>query len=607
MAPLVEVDRLRVAARDERGCENVIVKDVSFEVQRGEVVALIGESGSGKTTIALSLMGYARAGVTIAGGSIAFDGRNLLDMSQREISSLRGRDIAYVPQSAAAAFNPARPLLKQVIESSQIHRLMPVAEAEAKAVSLFRELMLPNPEKVGERYPHQVSGGQLQRLLAAMALVTDPSLVIFDEPTTALDVTTQIEVLRAFKKAIKERGTTAVYVTHDLAVVAQIADRIIVLRDGIIREIDATRRILKEPKNDYTKSLLAAAEPQVRTARSEALQETSTPPVLEVKHVTAGYGATDREGIPTLPVIRDVSLSIKHGTTLGVIGESGCGKSTLARVVAGLLPAAQGEVLLNGAPLPRSAAERTRDQLRGIQIVFQMADTALNPARPVSRILGRPLEFYHGLSGDKRRRRVAELLDMVRLPANMVGRFPGELSGGQKQRVNLARALAAEPSLILCDEVTSALDTVVGAAILNLLAELQRELGLAYLFISHDLSTVKAVCDEVMILYAGQMMERGNRSALRERPLHPYSELLISSVPELRQGWLDGISETVLKEATAGVARPGRGAACSFFERCSVRIPGRCDIEPTPLRRLSKGADIRCQRTEEELMELRAR
>lgn len=599
MAPLVKVEGLRVTARDERGRESVIVKEVSFEVEPGEVVALIGESGSGKTTIALSLMGYARSGTKIAGGSIIFDGRNVLDMNTRELSSLRGCDIAYVPQSAAASFNPARPLVKQVIESARIHRVMPAAAATAKAVALFRELVLPSPEKVGERYPHQVSGGQLQRLLAAMALVTDPKLVVFDEPTTALDVTTQVEVLRLFKKAIKERGTTAVYVSHDLAVVAQMADRIIVLRDGAIREVDVTRRILSSPRNEYTKRLLAAAEPQVRAPETTGDATTS---VLEVKSVTAGYGVVDRDGVPALPVLRDISLAIKPGTTLGVIGESGCGKSTLARVIAGLLPAAGGEVLLNGVALPRIAAERTRDQLRRIQIVFQMADTALNPARSISRILGRPLEFYHNLSGEKRRRRIAELLDMVRLPTTIAERYPSELSGGQKQRVNLARALAAEPSVILCDEVTSALDTVVGAAILDLLAELQRELGVASLFISHDLSTVKAVCDEVMILYAGQIMEHGTSVAMRQRPLHPYSDLLISSVPELRQGWLDGVCERGLTNTTA--PQPWRAETCSFFERCLVRIPGRCDAEPTPVHRLSKGADIRCHRTEQELIEL---
>ncbi|RXG91894.1 ABC transporter ATP-binding protein [Bradyrhizobium vignae] len=604
MAPLVKVDRLCVTARDERGNNRAIVKDVSFEVQRGEVVALIGESGSGKTTIALSLMGHTRSGIKIAGGSITFDGQSLLDMRSRDLSIVRGRDIAYVPQCAAASFNPAHPLLRQVIESSQIHRVMSAAEAEAKAIALFRELALPNPDHIGQRYSHQVSGGQIQRLLAAMALVTDPKLVIFDEPTTALDVTTQIEVLRVFKTAIKKRGTTAVYVSHDLAVVAQMADRIIVLRDGIIREVASTGRILTQPRNDYTKILLAAAKPRVRAATNGIRKETSVPPVLKVMNVVAGHGAVDERGIPAVPLLRDVGFSIKAGSTLGVIGESGSGKSTLARVIAGLLPATRGEVLLNGTKLPRNAAHRTRDQLRRIQIVFQIADTALNPARSIGRILGRPLEFYNGLVGDKRRRCVAELLDMVHLPAAVADLFPSELSGGQKQRVNLARALAAEPSLILCDEVTSGLDTVVRAAILDLLAKLQRDLGVAYLFISHDLSTVKAVCDEVMVLYAGQRMEYGSRGALHQRPRHPYSDLLISSVPELRQGWLDGISEMMPKETSAAIAGVAGGETCRFFERCAVRIQGRCDVEGIPVRLLSKGAEIRCQRTEQELIEL---
>jgi peptide/nickel transport system ATP-binding protein len=304
--------------------------------------------------------------------------------------------------------------------------------------------------------------------------------------------------------------------------------------------------------------------------------------------------------MPQLPVLREVSFSIRPGSTLGVIGESGCGKSTLARVIAGLLPAARGELRLSGSALRGRLAERSRDELRKVQIVFQMADTALNPSRSVARILARPLEFYRGLRGDQCRRRVAALIDMVRLPANVASRFPDELSGGQKQRVNLARALAAEPALILCDEVTSALDTVVGAAILDLLAELRKELGVAYMFISHDLSIVRAICDEIMILYAGQMMEFGSREALRNRPFHPYSDLLISSVPELRPGWLDGISETHVKEA-AGAPPASRGQACSFFGRCALRIPGRCDTQAPPIRHLSKGAEIRCQRSEEEL------
>src|SRR5260221_2516207 len=473
--------------------------------------------------------------------------------------------------------------MTQGVESAPIHQTMPIAEARAKARSLFRALALPDPDYIGERYPPQVSGGQLQRLLAAMALITDPNLLIFDEPTTALDVTTQIEVLRAFKKVVREGGATALYVSHDLAVVAQMADRIIVLGEGEIREVGGTERVIAAPSNDYTKSLLAAAEPVARgNAPVQPCGTASIAPVLEVENVIAGYGPVDSDGIPLVPVLRDISFSIRPGSTLGIVGESGCGKSTLARVVAGLLPAAKGAVRLRGELLPRSLSARTRDQLRQVQIVFPMADTALNPSRNVARILGRPLEFYHGLYGEARRRRVTALLDMVRLPANIAERFPGELSGGQKQRVNLARALAADPPLILCDEVTSSLDTVVGAAILDLLNELQRELGAAYMFISHDLSIVRAICDEIIILHAGQMMEFGSRNALREQPFHPYSDLLISSVPELRTGLLDGISEAHLHEA-AGASDLLRADTCSFFARCALRIPGRCDTALPPI------------------------
>ena len=598
--PLAVFEDLQVAAVDQRGLRRPIVKGVSFAIEPGEVVALIGESGSGKTTIAMSLMGYARPGTAIMGGRIIFAGRDIRSLKPRELASLRGREIAYVAQSAAASFNPARTIMAQVVESAAIHGIGSRAEAERKAVALFRELALPDPEHVGARYPHQVSGGQLQRLLAAMALLTGPRLVIFDEPTTALDVTTQIEVLRAFKKVVREHGTTALYVSHDLAVVAQMADRIVVLRDGAVQEIGRTEALIRAPQHPYTASLLAAAEPAPR-ATAEPVAEAT--PLLQVDGLTAGYSGMGEDGLPRVPVLHDVSFSIPAGATLGVVGESGCGKSTLARVIAGLLPQAKGTVLIDGQPLPPRLADRTRDQLQKIQIVFQMADTALNPAQTIGRIIGRPLAFYRGLSGAARRRRVLEILDMVRLPASTVDRLPGELSGGQKQRANLARALAAEPKLVLCDEVTSALDTVVGAAVLDLLSELKRELGLSYMFISHDLSIVRSICDEVMILYSGQSMERGSRGTLAAQPLHPYSDLLMASVPELRTGWLDGLDPVHLSEAAGGVGGPARTVACTFFPRCAVRIPGRCDTEPTPIRTLSKGAVIRCQRTEAELLE----
>jgi len=586
MVDQVRVSGLKVTAPGDDDRPATIVRDVSFSIPKGEVLALIGESGSGKTTIALALMGYARGGCQIAEGSIEVAGTDVLALDAAQLGAYRGATVAYVAQSAAASFNPSRTIMDQVTEPATIHGLLSRANAETKAVELFRALALPDPDTIGRRYPHQVSGGQLQRLMAAMALITDPALVILDEPTTALDVTTQIEALRVFKKVVAERGATAVYVSHDLAVVAQMADRIVVLRHGEVREAGLTDQVLHAPQDDYTQTLMAAARPQVRTAA--AVAEAAPAPLLEVRGVTASYGR--------VPVLQDVSLSIARGATLGVIGESGSGKSTLARVVAGLLPPSAGTVLLDGDALPPALARRSREQLRRVQIVFQNADTALNPAHSVEGILGRPLELYHGLKGDARERRVTELLDLIRLPAALAGRRAGELSGGQKQRINLARALAAEPDLILCDEVTSALDTVVAAAILDLMAELRRGLGVSFMFISHDISTVRAICDEIVVLYAGRKVQAGGREAFSAPPFHPYTDLLVGSVPEMRRGWLE---ETAVREAR----KPAPAAAlglCGFLDRCPVRIEGVCDRLPPPRVRLA-GSEVLCHRGDEGL------
>jgi peptide/nickel transport system ATP-binding protein len=575
---------------------------VSFSVPKGEVLALIGESGSGKTTIALTLLGYARRGCRITGGSIRIGDTKVLDLDAEGLYDLRGRKVSYIAQSAAAAFNPMKTIMDQVVEGAVIHGTATRAQAQAKAVALFRELALPDPDNIGARYPHQVSGGQLQRLMAAMALITEPELVVLDEPTTALDVTTQIEVLRAFKKVVRDRGATAVYVSHDLAVVAQMADQILVLSDGQMREIGATEDILERPKHPYTQSLLAAAAPRPRTGAAEAAET----PLLEIRGLVAGYGRADASGMPAVRVLDNVDLSIARGRTLGVIGESGSGKTTLARVVAGLVPAARGTVLFDGKPLPTNLTERTREQFRRIQIVFQNADTVLNPAHDIERILARPLAFYHDVRGDEARKRIAQLLDLVKLPAAIASRKPGELSGGQKQRVNLARALAAEPDLILCDEVTSALDTVVGAAVLDLLADLRRELGLSLMFISHDISTVRAVCDQVMVLYSGCKVDSGSRQALAAPPFHPYADLLISSVPELRTGWLEGLPARLAVEAPApGASKPPPGL-CTFLDRCPVRIAGKCDREAPPRRALGGGKEILCHHASAELEALQS-
>ncbi|WP_321957693.1 ABC transporter ATP-binding protein [Paraburkholderia bannensis] len=607
----VEVRGLRVVGSRPGEADTTIVHGVDLDIARGEVLALIGESGSGKTTIALSLMGHARGGCRIAGGTVRVGDTDVFALGAGELAALRGRRVAYIAQSAAAAFNPARTILDQVIESALIHRTMTKAAAQAKAVELFRALALPQPESIGQRYPHQVSGGQLQRLMAAMALITDPELVILDEPTTALDVTTQVDVLRAFRSVIRERGMTAVYVSHDLAVVGQMADRIAVLSDGVVREIGTTAQILQAPTHPYTQSLVAAVTPadvlpvQHDTDAADKADEADAP-LLEIRRVAAGYGRRDAKGWPEKMILNDIDLTIRRSETVGVIGESGSGKSTLAKVIAGLVPSCGGSVLLDGEPLPRGLQGRTRDQFRRIQIVFQNADTALNPVHSVERTLARPLAFYHGLKGAKAKRRVAELLELVKLPPSVAQRSTTELSGGQKQRVNLARALAAEPDLILCDEVTSALDTVVGAAILDLLRDLQKKLGVSYLFITHDIAKVRAISDDIVVLYAGHRVESGDRHALSAPPLHPYSHLLVSSAPEPREGWLDEAGERCHRP----LAPIGEVAAdpdlCTFLARCTSRMDGVCNRTAPSLRTFGNGAQVLCHRTEADLTMLQS-
>jgi len=533
MGATVVVDKLSVSAGSA-----TLVDALSFTIRPGEVLALIGESGSGKTTTALALMGHARRGCRISGGSVRIGDVEVLSLGARQLRALRGRTVSYIAQSAAASFDPSRCILDQVIEPACLHGTLPRGEAELRAIALFRELALPEPETIGQRYPHQVSGGQLQRLMAAMALITDPELVILDEPTTALDVTTQVEVLRAFRRVVRERKVTAVYVSHDLAVVAQMADHILVLRDGCMREVGTTERLLAAPQNEYTQSLLAAARPATRSAGTVGA---GAEVLLRVKGLSAGYGARGPGGKPAVTILEDIDLELKRGQAIGVIGESGSGKTTLARVIAGLLPPCAGTMAFDGRVLPPALQARSRDDLRRIQIVFQSADTALNPSQTIERILARPLQFYRGLKGEPLRRRIDELLDLVKLPRTLAGRLPGGLSGGQKQRVNLARALAADPDIILCDEVTSALDTVVGAAVLDLIAELRRELGVSYLFISHDLHTVRAVCDEIVVMRNGRKLAQVARADYERGPHHPYYEELARAVPELRRGWLDDL------------------------------------------------------------------
>jgi peptide/nickel transport system ATP-binding protein len=539
MSLLLEISDLRIEGQSE-GREWVeLVKGVSLKLEKGEVLGLIGESGAGKSTIGLASLGYARDGCRLAAGSIKLNGEELLGASHQRLRDIRGVRVAYVAQSAAAAFNPAHRLSSQVIEAAVQHGVMSPEQALAEAKRLYRKLRLPNPEIFGERYPHQVSGGQLQRAMTAMAMVARPDLIVFDEPTTALDVTTQVEVLAAIKAAIRDEGAAALYITHDLAVVAQVADRIMVLRDGDMVEVGETEQILHRPRMPYTRDLV-----NVRRVGGDRPPPDRDVPVLEVDHVTASY-TRSRDFL----VLEDVTTAVQPGMTLAVVGESGSGKSTLARVITGLLPPLDGEVRYKGRPLARALKERRKDELRELQMIYQMPDVALNPRQKVFEIVGRPLDFYFGIGRGERRDRVAQLLQQIELSPDFADRYPAELSGGQKQRVCIARALAAEPDLIICDEVTSALDPLVADGILRLLLRIQKETHVSYLFITHDLATVKAIAHGIVVMYQGRVVEQGSKEEILRPPHDAYTELLLSSVPEMRTGWLERVLETRRMEA----------------------------------------------------------
>jgi peptide/nickel transport system ATP-binding protein len=517
---------LKVTDLEIKAGDTTIVDRVSFDLEKGRVLGLIGESGAGKSTIGLASLGHSRDGLGITGGRVELNGRDILQLSSRDTRRVRGVAVTYVAQSAAAAFNPAHRLIEQVIEATLWHRLMSRSQAIERAKELFALLGLPDPRTFGDRYPHQGSGGQLQRAMTAMALCPHPELIVFDEPTTALDVTTQIEVLAAIKQAIARTGTSALYISHDLAVVAQVADEILVLRNGRMVERGSVDVIFNAPKEDYTRRLVSMRQTE-KPARKEVEDK-----LLSIVCIKAGY-------TPGVAVLHDVSVDLRRGETLAVVGESGSGKSTLARVVTGLLPPISGRLHFDGKDLPGELAARTPETLRHIQIVNQIPDLALNPRQTVEAILARPLTFYFGLKGAALKRRLATLLDQIELPQSMLDRYPAELSGGQKQRICIARALAADPKLIICDEPTSALDPLVAEGILDLLTRLQTEVGTSYLFITHDLAIVRAIADSIAVMLEGKVVRYGRKSEVLAPPFDSYTERLIASVPEMRPGWLD--------------------------------------------------------------------
>ncbi len=530
---LLKVRDLKIGATvyppGEKPHDIEIVHGVSFDLERGKVLGLIGESGAGKSTIGLASMAYGRGGVKITGGEVWVNGRDILTTSHGDIRKLRGGEVTYVSQSAAASFNPAKKIMDQVVEAAVEQKKFTRKVAEGRARELFAKLGLPDPDNIGDRYPHQVSGGQLQRCMTALALCPEPDLVVFDEPTTALDVTTQIDVLMAIKEAIADTGVAALYITHDLAVVAQVSDDIMVLRMGNTVEYGHTDQIINNPQEEYTKALVS-----VRSIEHEEKQPTPEP-VLSVDGITARYKGLNFD------VLHNVNVELHPGQTLAVVGESGSGKSTLARVITGLLPPRDGEITFAGRMLSPDLKGRTREDLRELQMIYQMADVAMNPRQTVGTIIGRPLEFYFNMRGAEKRKRIVELLDEIELGEKFIDRYPAELSGGQKQRVCIARSLAAKPKMIICDEVTSALDPLVADGILKLLLDLQKIEDVAYLFITHDLATVRAISDSIAVMYQGRVVRYGPKSQVLSPPFDDYTDLLLSSVPEMHLGWLEEV------------------------------------------------------------------
>ncbi|PIP00037.1 dipeptide ABC transporter ATP-binding protein [Pleomorphomonas carboxyditropha] len=539
-APLIAVDDLTIDyGRQPAACHRA-VDGVSFDIRPGEVLGLAGESGSGKSTVAYALLARRRPGSRIVSGRILFEGEDILPLPERQVRLLRGGRIGFVPQNPATSLTPSMPVGRQIVETIEIHGVARGAAARRLAEDLLARVHLPEPQALARRYPHQLSGGQQQRVLIAMALACRPRLLVLDEPTTGLDVTTQAQILTLLADIRAEFATAMLYVSHDLAALGRLADRIAVMKDGRLVEIGPTASIVGSPRQPYTRVLLAALPdldrpPAGVTDDAAKRNGGEGKPLLEIDGLVAAYRG---EGLSAIwrrppPTVRDVSFSIRRGETFALIGESGSGKSTIARAILGLTPHRRGGVRFDGRDLPADARRWQGEWRRRIQIVFQNPDASLNPRHSVAAILGRPLERFFGLRGRDRRLRAAELLESVRLDPAFLDRRPDQLSGGQRQRVAIARALAAEPEVLICDEVLSALDVSVQAEILALLRTLQAERHLTYLFISHDLAVVRWFAQSVGVLHRGEFCALGPVEEVFSPPHHPYTARLLAAVPRI--------------------------------------------------------------------------
>lgn len=528
-APLLSVEGLEVHFGD-----HAAVRGVDFAVRSGDTVAVVGESGSGKSTTAAAILGLLPTGGRITAGRIVFDGSDIAGADRRTLRAIRGREIGYIPQDPMANLNPVWKVGFQVSEALRANTSG--RDARRRAVELLAQAGMRDPAKQAGRYPHQLSGGMCQRALIAIGLAGRPRLLIADEPTSALDVTVQRQVLDHLQGLTAELGTALLLITHDLALAAERAESVVVMREGVVVEAGAARSILRNPRHDYTRRLVAAAPSLTveRPTRQRPAGDGDPGDILVASELTKVYRESHRAPWrrTELLAVDGVSFGLRRASTLAIVGESGSGKSTLAQLVLGLLPPTSGTVVFDGEPVH---AARNRDRRlafrRRVQPVFQNPYSSLDPMYTVSRAIEEPLRIHRVGDRRHRERAVRELVDQVALPSSVLGRLPRELSGGQRQRVAIARALALRPEVLVCDEAVSALDVLVQAQILDLLAGLQAELGLAYLFISHDLAVVRQIADDVLVMRAGRVVERAAAAELFARPRHEYTRQLLDAIP----------------------------------------------------------------------------
>jgi len=519
--PLLSVRDLRI----ESCLGRPIVHGVSFDLAPGESLGLVGESGSGKTTTALALMGYARTGMKIAGGTVMIQGR-LVELHDDDAArEIRGRLISHVPQDPGTNLNPSLRIAGNILDILREHGQ---PAGEANVIEALERVGLPANREFSRRFPHQLSGGQQQRVLITNSLACHPPLIVLDEPTTGLDVVTQAKVLEEIDRLRRDKGVAMVYVSHDLAVVSQICDRIAVMYEGRLVEVGSARSILGNPQQDYTRRLLAAT-PDHRVPRTRARAVRDDPPVLKVQGLQAVH--KDRRG--TVVAARDISFKVHRGECVALVGESGSGKTTIARAVAGLHAPSAGIIELHGEKLQSTARRRTREQLRRCQMVFQNPFESLNPRQTVASEIARPAIVLGNMSPAEAQKEVAGLLEKVRLPARVAAKLPTELSGGERQRVAIARALAAKPEVLICDEVTSALDVSVQASVIQLLNELRNDLGLAILFITHNLGVVAMIADRLLVLEKGDICESGHVEEVFANPQSSRTISMLEAAPTL--------------------------------------------------------------------------